>query len=118
MKNLKIENLEIRVSKETNEYIMYWIGKSELRNPSEVINPYLLEVLSEVSGGSLNVDFKKLEFMNSSTFPALLSFMKNCESKGIKTIFQYNKNETWQVASFKPLIAISKSLKNVTIEGV
>lgn len=117
MDNLKVENLEIRIAKEEDHYAMHWIGKSELRNPSEVLNPYLLGVLSEIKSGKLRVDFHRLEFMNSSTFPALLSFMKNCDSKGISTTFQYNQKEVWQSSSFKPLETISKMLKNVKVES-
>jgi hypothetical protein len=117
MENLKVDTLEIKVGKEEDGHIITWLGKSELRNPSEVLNPYLTDLLDTINATKLVVDFKRLEFMNSSTFPALLSFMKNCDKRSIPTVFHYDNTLEWQVASFKPLVTISKTLKNVKIEG-
>lgn len=93
-----------------------FLGRSDDRNPSNTLNPFFDKFVNDLKG-ELNVDFKDLEFMNSSTVLPLLQFIKKLEKKGVKSFFFYSKDSRWQSVSFKALKTIADSLKNISIEA-
>jgi len=117
LKNFSHEELQIRVMVNDKKVDMEWTGKSRDRNPSAVLVPYLNGIADSLSGKSLVCSFVKLEFMNSSTVPAIISFVDALEKNGIKSIIYYNMELEWQVASFSALAVITKFMENVVLEG-
>ncbi|MEM7183828.1 MAG: hypothetical protein AAF518_23180 [Spirochaetota bacterium] len=112
MENFKLDNFSILVSQEGDVTELRWLGRSEFRNPSDVLNPYFDEILPQL-GGKLAVHFDKLEFMNSSTFPALIHFLKKCDGAGLQTTLFYNSSSEWQEAAFRPIKIIVTKFGNV-----
>lgn len=119
MDSLKVENFEIRVSKGMDGTVkLQWTGRSEARNPGDILNPYLDGNIGYLKGKNIIVDFTKLEFMNSSTVPPIIKFIKNCSVNEIPAVIHFDKNSEWQNASFKPLQTVCMVLKNIKVEGV
>lgn len=116
MENLKEGTLEITVN-DGEKLIMEWLGRSESREPSAVLNPYLKKIIDNASGKEIEVDFANLEYMNSSTVPPIIQMIKELDTKGIPTSIYYNKDSKWQAASFKALETIASSLKNIEVMG-
>ena len=117
MSNLKDNNLEITFQ-EGSKNILTWIGKSEARDPSSVINPYLKEIFEKFKGKNLEIKFEKLQYMNSSTVPPIIQLIKDLEENSITSKITYDKSSKWQVASFKALETIVRTMHNITVEGV
>ncbi len=115
MKPLVYEDLEIDVALKEDLVIVDWIGKCRTLNPERVLDSYLIQIINIVKGKKLEVRFDKLESMNSSTVPPILTFIKTLEENGIESSFLYNDREDWQRASFKPLSVISGKYKFVKI---
>ncbi len=118
MNNFKSEDLEIKFSMNGDTSELKWLGRSEARNPSDALNPYLDSILEKLSGKKLVVDYCALEYMNSSTVPPIIRFVKACDKSNIETTIQYNSKSEWQTASFKPLQTICTILKTVKVVGV
>jgi len=116
MSNFKEGSLEI-IFTEGGKNNITWIGKSEDRDPSAVLNPYLEGLIEKIKGKELEIDFQKLEYMNSSTVPPVIGFIKLLNSENITSVVYYDKNSKWQSASFKALETIACTLKSITIEG-
>ena len=116
MGNLKEGTLEIIVN-EGDKIIIEWLGRSENREPSALLNPYFKDIVENASGKEVEVDFTKLEYMNSSTVPPIIHMIKNLDTKGISTKIYYNKDSKWQAASFKALETISNSLNSIEVLG-
>jgi len=116
MENMKDGTLTIEI-KDGEIVVMSWLGKSESREPSAVLNPYLSKVLDGISGKELAVDFTKLEYMNSSTVPPIIQLIKNLDSKKVPTKIFYDKESKWQAASFKALETISKAMTSIEVVG-
>ena len=116
MENLKEGTLEIVVN-EGDKITIEWLGRSENREPSALLNPYFKDIVENASGKEVEVDFKKLEYMNSSTVPPIIQMIKNLDTKSISTKVFYNKDSKWQAASFKALETIATSLKNIEVMG-
>lgn len=120
MRNLKQGSLELIINEMTNgkSVKMEWCGVSDNRNPSEFLNPYLDDVLNHYKGKILLIEFQNLKFMNSSTVPPIIRFIKGCSNNGIETTITFSKNLEWQMATFKPLHTVCTVLKNVKVLGV
>jgi len=116
MKNYKDENLEITLN-ESDKITMCWLGRSDSREPSAVLNPYINSVIEELGGKKIEVDFSKLEYMNSSTVPPIIQMLKSLNTKGINTVIYYDKNSKWQAASFKALETIANSMSTIEVVG-
>jgi hypothetical protein len=115
--NLKDNNLEITLQ-EGNTNIITWIGKSESRDPSSVINPYMKGILDKLKGKKLEIRFEQLKYMNSSTVPPIIQLIKDLEENGIKSMITYDNNSKWQLASFKALETIVRTMEHITVKGV
>jgi len=115
--NLKDENLEI-LFEEGEKNIITWVGKSEARDPSSLLNPYFKNISKAFKGKELEIKFEQLRYMNSSTVPPIIQLIKDLEENGIKSTITYDKNSKWQVASFKALETIVRIMQNITVRGV
>jgi hypothetical protein len=118
MNGLKVDNFEIKVLEQNDLVKLQWLGRSELRNPAEVLNPYLDSIVTKLKGKNIVVDYSKLEYMNSSTVPPIIKFIKSCNQNELNTKVHFDKNSEWQNASFKPLQTVCMVLKNVVVEGI
>jgi hypothetical protein len=118
MKDFEAEGLQIKLLNEGDRVTMQWLGKSDSREPSAVITPFFEEVVPEFDGKSVVVEFQNLRYINSSTIPTILSLMKQLSERNIGTTITFNKNSSWQSASFKALQTISKNMDNITVEGL
>ena len=115
--NLKDNELEI-IFKEGSKNVVTWIGKSESKSPSSVITPYFNKIFDKFKGKELLVQFEKLEYINSSTVPPIIQLIKDLEENNIKSTITYDRNSKWQVASFKALETIVRTMNNISVKGV
>ena len=115
--NLKDENLEI-ILEEGKKNILTWVGKSESRDPSSLLNPYFKSIFGKFKGKDLELKFEQLKYMNSSTVPPIIQLIKDLEEHGIRSTITYDNNSKWQAASFKALETIVRTMKNITVKGV
>lgn len=115
--NLKDSNLEITMQ-EGQKNVVTWIGKSEARDPSSIINPFFREIFPKFKGKELEIKFEQLKYMNSSTVPPIIQLIKELEENDIKSTITYDRNSKWQVASFKALETIVRTMQNISVKGV
>ena len=115
---IKVDNFEIKITEQLDKVKVQWLGRRESRNPAEILNPYFDNMINQLNGKSITIDYTLLEFMNSSTVPPIIKFIKACSLGGINTVVNYSKDLEWQNASFKPLQTICMMLKNITVSAV
>jgi len=83
-----------------------FIGKSNERNPSKFISPILSDVLHQSDSGNKEIilDFKELEYMNSSTITPILKILdKATREKNYRIAIVYRQSLKWQDLSFSAL---------------
>ncbi len=117
MESFKDGTLEIAIENMEDSVLMSWKGVSDSRNPSGFLNPYFEKLIEEMKNLTLVIEFKDLEYMNSSTIPPIIRLLKNLDSNEIATTIVYDINSTWQEVSFKALKTISTMLPRITVEG-
>ncbi|MDJ0765809.1 MAG: hypothetical protein QNJ97_22685 [Myxococcota bacterium] len=105
------------VSEEENEARkLSFFGRSDTREPAEVLNPFFNTVLSSGTD-HLILDFSKLEFMNSSTISPLVQFMHKLNKRSRKTTITYDASTKWQDVSFRALKKIAEALPYISVES-
>jgi hypothetical protein len=110
--------LSIRVDAQFGKLKLTWGGQSVARDPSAVLNPFF-ESLSRYGSKTrdLDLDFRSLEYMNSSTLKPILTFVQAASSAYRSVGVRYDSQKSWQRLSFKLLQALAGSWQNVKIEG-
>ena len=116
MSNFKNENLEIVLNLGSTNKIT-WNGISDNRDPFKLLNTYFNDIMKDLSGKELEIDFLNLKYMNSSTVTPIIQLIKDLNNQGISTTVFYDKNSNWQLASFKALETISTTLTHIKIVG-
>ena len=117
MINFKEGNLEITIENNEN-IIITWRGRSEDRDPSSLLNPYLKNLCNNLIGKNIEVYFSKLEYMNSSTVSPIIQFIKNLNGQNITTLIKFKKSSTWQISSFKAIEIIAFTMDFIKVIGV
>ncbi len=116
MRNLKDGLLIVEII-EGDVITMLWKGRSENKEPSVILGPYLAEMIDEINGRKLEIDFTNLEYINSSTVLPIIQMLKYLHLKKVSTKIYYDKVSKWQSASFKALEAISKAMPGIEVIG-
>jgi hypothetical protein len=91
-----------------------WTGKSNSREPSKILGPFLAEVAKragELGSGRPTVEmhFERLEHFNSSTITALIQFIQTSRSRGMALVIFFDAAQKWQRLSFDALRIFDKS---------
>ncbi len=107
--------MKINIRQTASGVIMSWVGQSKERNPAQILTPYLDSLIDDLKGRHLTIEYSKLEYMNSSTVPPIILFLKKLNANGIKTAVTYNTLSKWQRASFKALETLALMMDNVTV---
>ena len=111
--------LTIERTDESGDLCLRFIGKSILRDPSELLQPILLQVLEEAGTNSqrLILDFRGLTYMNSSTFTPLVKTLEKARLGTATLTVIYNETAKWQTVSFTALTIFNTSDGRMTVVG-
>ena len=112
MENLQSGDLTIEVTLSPNAvFSCVWRGKSNERNPPEILKPWFERLLGTVSEkkGSIEMHFEKIEHFNSSTITALIKLIQICRKSAIKLVMVYDQSLKWQRLSFDALRVFEKN---------
>ncbi len=88
-----------------------WKGKSNERNPPEILKPWFEKLLASVGEkhGTVEMHFEKIEHFNSSTITALIRLIQICRKTNIKLVMVYDQTLKWQRLSFDALRVFEKN---------
>ncbi len=117
MKKLEQGDLTITVEHDRDETKVTWLGTSSAREPSKSIDPFLDNVINESDSQALTVDFRQLEYMNSSTVKPIIRMMKVLNEHKMRSTVVYDKSQRWQHISFKALKSLSEVLEFIDVDG-
>ena len=112
MENLQSGDLTIEVSvSHDGVYSCTWRGKSNERNPPEILKPWFEKLLASVTDrkGTIEMHFEKIDHFNSSTITALIKLIQVCRKSNVKLAMVYDQSLKWQRLSFDALRVFEKS---------
>ena len=112
MLNLSSGDLTIEVTTSPEGvFSCVWRGKSNERNPPEILKPWFEKLLASVteSKGTIEMHFEKIDHFNSSTITALIKLIQVCRKSGVKLAMVYDQSLKWQRLSFDALRVFEKN---------
>lgn len=110
--------IEVLIDVSPGKLKLVWLGRSVARDPGLVLKP-LFDGLAVHMGKDREVelDFRKFEYMNSSTLKPILTFVQTASGGARSVQVRYDSQKTWQRLSFKLLQAVASSWANVRVDG-
>jgi len=110
---LEVQDLEHAIE-------IVWLGKSTARDPGTFITPILTELLQESRSAArtISMDFRRLEYMNSSTITPVIRMLNEAKRGSAKVLILYESKSRWQELSFSALTIFQTEDKRIEIRGV
>lgn len=94
-------------------------GRSTARDPGTFLGPILTNLFKQASaaGKTAVLDFRKLEYMNSSTITPVIRLLHEAKKNGGKVLITYDGKSRWQDLSFSALTIFATEDKRIEIRG-
>ncbi len=108
--------LRIEVFRSETKATILWSGVSDSRNPGALLNGALLRMVDELDGCKVTVDFRRLQYMNSSTVPPIINLIKRLNARAISCLVLYSDGD-WQRTQLRCMQTIARTLPHVQVEG-
>ena len=118
--NYESKDLKIHVLENDNSINVTWIGKSVDRQPSKFLSPILINTMEEAKQKTKRIilDFRKLEYMNSSTITPVIKVLDRAKKSIISLTILYNKALKWQELNFSALELFVTKDNRIEIKGL
>lgn len=110
----ELADLVIEVLSTPKEAKMVWRGASDTRRPSTLLEPVFKDVVRQLGSRRLIIDFRELDFMNSSTVSPIITLLKTLNQDGIETHVIFG-NEEWQQVHMRCIRTICRVFKHVAV---
>lgn len=98
---------------------LIWSGRSTAREPNNFIAPIVEQALELAAASSreLILDFRNLEFFNSSTMSPMVRLLQQARSRNARVRLIYAADLHWQALSFAALEVFHSDADGIIIEG-
>lgn len=118
MKSFGFGALAVDVSAIRTEMTLTWRGTSDARDPSALLTPPLNAIAAGITANhSLVLDFRQLEYMNSSSVRPILAFLQQVSGTAKSVRVVYASQKSWQRLSFMAMRAVLATAKNVSFDS-
>jgi anti-anti-sigma regulatory factor len=114
--NFEQGGLRIEVFRSEGKATIQWSGESDARNPGALLNGVLLRIVDALDGCKVTVDFRRLQYMNSSTVPPIINLVKRLNARGISCLVLYADGD-WQRTQLRCMQTIARTLPHVQVES-
>ncbi len=86
-----------------------WLGRCNERSPQRTIGPYLRRAVAEAESRrlALGLDFRGLEFLNSSTISTLVQLLREAQDKRVRQVLFFDVKRSWQKTTRAALMALT-----------
>lgn len=115
MDDLRAADLWIHVQREASQVSVIWAGTSEAREPATYLLPYLDELVNELHGALVEVDFSAMDYMNSATIAPIVRFLRALDRHATKVRVLYDPTRTFQRTTFSAIKALGIVLRKLEV---
>jgi hypothetical protein len=114
------KELSLDVRHDEGAVTVVWTGRSMAREPVTFIGPILAEAyrVGAEAGAPLVLDFRALEYMNSSTITPVIRILREASKGTGRVLVLYQRAAKWQELSFSALTIFETKDQRVEIRGV
>jgi hypothetical protein len=114
MKTFQSGEMRVAVKVNAGQVRLTWFGQSNTRDPKAMLAPLVQEITPLLTQErDVELDFRELDYMNSSTFRPLLQLVQAASKATRSVSVLYDGRKNWQRLSFKTLEAVTSVLGNV-----
>jgi hypothetical protein len=119
IEKLSDKALTLEISDEGSEVVVRFLGRSTARDPRVFLGPALSKVLetSLTAKKPLALDFRSLEFFNSSTITPVVRLLQQVKAQGGRAVIRYRADLNWQRMSFSALSVLESDGKSIVLDG-
>ena len=112
-------DLSLEMVERQGELRVTWRGKSSDREPSRFLVPVLTTALERArdAGLPLVLDFRELDYMNSSTFTPVVKALDESRRHSVPIVLEYALARCWQALSFSALRTFETLDGRIKISG-
>lgn len=112
--------LTIEVEENGSEINIRFRGKSTERDPSTFISPILAESMQNSArfGKKVIIDFRELEYMNSSTITPIIKTLEGAGGTASVISVVFKKSKKWQELCFSALRIFETKDHRIEITGM
>ncbi len=105
MKRWTQGDLSLELTESASELRLTWRGKSSDREPGRFLVPVLTASLERARDSKLPLvlDFRELDYMNSSTFTPVVKALDESRRLSVSIVLEYALGRRWQALSFSAL---------------
>ena len=107
---------KIQGSRSASQATIAFSGSSDAPIPGAFVNLVTQQIAPELQDFNVVVDFTGVEFMNSSTVPALIALIKRLNGVCASCLVVYVETG-WQRTHLRCMQAIARDLERVRVEG-
>ena len=104
------EEFKITVERSGENVRIHFEGICEFKNPEEIFSSLFNDLFDE-NFKEFVLCFNRMEFMNSSTIPAILDTISQFESRKTRGVLIYDNEIEWQAKAFGLMKEFVKSKK-------
>jgi len=115
----KNKSFTVKVTEKDDNIDIDFIGRSSDRDPSEFLNPILTDLIydEEKNNKFIVMNFKNLEYMNSSTITPITKILEKAKESKIQLKVRYNSKKKWQDLCFAALKIFETKDQRISISG-
>ena len=112
--------LTLALSEDAEAVRVKWEGMSMARDPAAFLLPILTKALdrSEAAQKPLEIDFRQLEYLNSSTITPMIRILEQARRGQSRVRVLYDKGLKWQALSFTALELFKTPDARIDVRGV
>lgn len=111
--NLVSEELTATVTTLNGKVSIVFEGKSDRQDPRKIISPWSEKLVPSLTGQHVDVDFRELNYLNSSSFMPIFKLLSDAREVAEEVHVHYDGSVNWQRLSFASLETISKAWPNL-----
>lgn len=110
-------DLRLEVAAREDGVYVTWLGRSTARDPSSFLAPLLFDTLTRADKNLVTLDFRRLEYMNSSTITPVIRLLHEAKKRSLRLKILYDRASRWQELSFSALTIFQTGDGRISIEA-
>jgi hypothetical protein len=113
------ETLAVELQRAPDALRLVFRGRSDARDPARFLLPLLRDAVARAqqADAPLVLDFRALDYMNSSTFTPIVKAIGVARTTGVPIVLEYDRERSWQALSFSALRTFETIDGRVQVQG-
>lgn len=109
--------LKVVVEEAARPIEMKFFGESDSANVSKELRELFSSYEDLAAQHGLLLDFRELEYMNSSSFPPIVELIRGLHTRKAPVTVLYSQSKAWQRTPFTAISSIASVYDNLTVKA-